>query len=133
MKHLSPREIALVSSPLLIVAVVGFLLARRKPPTPDAGKLHMEFHVETPTAPEAFHGAEAAFVVKLKGKDADAMHIGTNLSFWELQTATAIYSSRNGKDNPRLRHDVLKSNINGTRFLVNLKSIPPVLCVSVWI
>ena len=49
MKRFQVREMALLCSPLLILALVGWLLSRRKAPSPGADKLHFAFRVDKPT------------------------------------------------------------------------------------
>lgn len=125
MKNISLREFALVCSPLLVVAVVGFALSRRKPPSLDEGKLHLVFHVEKPTVLESFNGADAALVVALKGADADKLNTSFADYSLELKSKSKAYKSSCSDDGSRFWNDVWKGNWNNSRFAINTRQIPP--------
>ncbi|RYX82337.1 hypothetical protein EON83_19770 [bacterium] len=128
MKTPSPREIALVCAPLLIVGVAGFLLSRR-PPAPDEGKLRLVFNIAKPTVLEAFDGSDAALVVELKGPNTETgpnnnpLRIYESAPFLELRTSKGVQSSR-WRQASGIWSNVWKKSVNGNRFLINSRPIP---------
>lgn len=89
-KRFSPREFALLCSPLLFIALAGWLLSRRNAPTLGGGPLRLAFRVEKPTVLEAFNGADAVLVVGLAGSGTDKMFIPNNDVFLKVQSPGAL-------------------------------------------
>lgn len=126
MKRFSPREFALLCSPLLIVGVVGWLLSKRKVTSPTPVKpLHLAFRVEKPTMLEAFGGADAALVVELQGHDADKLGFYRSDPWLEVQGAHGVLRSYESRGYSGVWTKVWKGNWNNSRFPVNAGIIPP--------
>lgn len=96
MQRFSAREFAFLCLPVLLVGVVGWLWARKEPPAPIL-PLHLEFAVEKPTTLEAFGGADAVMVTRLKGQGAEKFAMGAFATdpFLELQTEDGTFVSWN--------------------------------------
>ncbi len=123
MKRLHGREMALLCSPLLIIALVGWLVSKRKTPSP-VQPLHLAFHVEKPTTLEAFKGSDAALVVRLAGEGADKMQVTSSDPWLEVQGAHGAERSYMLRGYSGIWTKVRKSNSNGTRFTINSQVIP---------
>ena len=67
MNRFSAREFALLCLPVAAIAGAGLWVATRPAPIP----LHLDFRVEKPTTLEAFGGADAVWVTKIEGDDAN--------------------------------------------------------------
>lgn len=116
-KRFSPREVALLCSPLLLVAVAG-LWSRRLVPVlaPNEGPLRLMFRTEKPTTLEAFEGADAVMVIGLQGQ-------GTDDDFYlALQESVLKGQSPRG-----LQTVALPSTLRDyeRRIFVNAKKVPP--------
>lgn len=124
MKHFAAREFALLCSPLLIIALVGWLLAKRQAPLP-VQPLQWAFHVEKPTVLEAFKGADAALVIELQGPQAGAVSVFRSDPWLEVQAAHRTQRSYISRGYSGLWTKVWKGIENGTRFPINSHEIPP--------
>jgi hypothetical protein len=95
-KRFSVLELGLLMAPVLLIGALGLWSSRRPAPPAPNEKLRLDFRIETPTAIEAFRGANVAFVTEIKGHDAKKHSIQQHSPFLELQTLRGTEISRWG-------------------------------------
>jgi len=120
MKRFSPREFALLCVPVLVVAVAGIVLSRRKAPVlVNSGQRQLSFRVEKPTALEAFKGADVVCVVEQNWIDHTQIYL-------QLQTPCGRLDSRR-PENAAWGVNWLRSTGGDQvwmRYGINLRDVP---------
>jgi hypothetical protein len=130
MKRLDVRGIVLLCSPIAVIAGAAWLM-RVLPRKPSEDKLYLSFHRETPTALEAFSGADAAAVVEIKGPNTQPGAGLGPLRVWqsshrlELKTPQGTQVSRSDGASWNRWGNVWKGGLNNSRFVLDLSRVPP--------
>ncbi len=92
-KRFSARETALLMLPVAFVGTLGWWGSKRPRATLDEEPLRLGFHLEKPTALEAFRGANATCVVEIVGPSANNYQMQQVAAYLEVKTPQGVATS----------------------------------------
>lgn len=126
-KRFAPRDVALLMVPVALVGALGWWMSKRPAP-PAKLPLRLSFHLDKPTALEAFHGANAAFVVAFKNFPPHDDNNWQLSPYVEVKTSHGVevgkqYGNYNRAWNRNL-WNYTSGSPESTRFLLQTKAIP---------